>query len=373
MNTPPRLAVVVSHPTQYYSPWFRFLHEQRDCTLRVFYLWDFGVTARRDPRFERTFQWDVDLLSDYDHEFVPNTAATPGTERFAGLHNPALPARLTTWRPDAILLFGYRYRTHVRLIRWARRQRIPLIFRGDSHLLAEPRPSLPKRLLLGWIYRHFASITYVGAANRDYFAAFRVPPRKLFFAPHAVNQSHFDPAARVHRSAAQKLRESLGLHAGERVVLFAGKFAPNKQPLLLLSAFADLRPANVTLVLAGDGEQREMLQRAASASAAPVKFLPFANQSETWGLAVNEAMHMGVPCLVSDQVGCQRDLVTENETGWVFAAAQPASLQAALARALVALEQKPAALRAAVARRIGRYTYAQASAGLMQAVQSAIR
>jgi glycosyltransferase involved in cell wall biosynthesis len=34
---------------------------------------------------------------------------------------------------------------------------------------------------------------------------------------------------------------------------------------------------------------------------------------ETWGLAVNEAMHMGVPALVSDRVGCQRDLVRDKE------------------------------------------------------------
>ena len=41
--------------------------------------------------------------------------------------------------------------------------------------------------------------------------------------------------------------------------------------------------------------------------------LPSSGVYETWGLAVNEAMHMGVPCLVSDRVGCQRDLVTDGD------------------------------------------------------------
>lgn len=385
-----RLAVVVSHPTQYYSPWFRFLAAANRCTLRVFYLWDFGVTAQHDPRFNATFRWDVDLLAGYEHEFVPNSAKRPGTESFFGLHNPTLTARLAAWRPDAALVFGYRYRTHLGLMRWARRTGLPLIFRGDSHLLGQARPAPSKRLLLRWVYRHFAAFTHVGAANRDYFLTFGVAPQKLFFAPHAVNRDHFDPGSPACRQAARDLRLKLEIASDAPVVLFAGKFAPNKQPLALLSAFAALNHPAAVLLFVGDGELREPLLRAAAASGARVKFLPFANQSEmpsrylaadlfvlpsrgnyeTWGLAVNEAMHMGLPCLVSDRVGCQRDLVTDGETGWVFAADDHDALRATLARALTALAENPAALRQRIADRISRYTYVQATEGLLQAVAS---
>src|SRR5213076_327900 len=47
---------------------------------------------------------------------------------------------------------------------------------------------------------------------------------------------------------------------------------------------------------------------------------------ETWGLVVNEALHHGVPCAVSDQVGCGPDLVEEGVTGEVFRADDPAAL-----------------------------------------------
>ena len=50
-----RLAVVLTHPTQYYSPWFRWLRAHTALAFRVFYLWDFGVAARRDPQFGVTF------------------------------------------------------------------------------------------------------------------------------------------------------------------------------------------------------------------------------------------------------------------------------------------------------------------------------
>jgi glycosyltransferase involved in cell wall biosynthesis len=68
-----------------------------------------------------------------------------------------------------------------------------------------------------------------------------------------------------------------------------------------------------------------------------VLFVPFQNQSampvvyrlgdalvlpsgygETWGLAVNEAQACGRPSLVSDCVGCARDIIRERENGMIF-------------------------------------------------------
>jgi len=409
---PIRLAVVLSHPTQYYSPWFRWLHTRTALDLRVFYLWNFGVSAQADPQFKTVFAWDVDLLSGYASEFVPNVARSPGAESFWGFNNPGLPARLEAWSPDALLLFGYKWLTHLRTIFWARRHGIPVVFRGDSHFLGRPNPGWRRRLPLRLLFRSFAAVTYVGAANRAYFEELGVPAQRLFFAPHAVDGTLFDPSALSHRAAAAALRAQLGLDRTTRVVLFAGKLVPAKQPRELLEAFlgvdAASRRAAATkrgedtastfipfsaLIFVGDGEEKMALQEAARAAPPGlVHFLPFANQSEmparylladifalpsrglyeTWGLAVNEAMHMGVPCLVSDRVGCQQDLVTDGETGWVFRAEDPAMLATKLkvALAMVADDGSREKLRAAVLERISGYTYTQTTAGLLAAIGS---
>ncbi|HWA28479.1 MAG TPA: glycosyltransferase family 4 protein [Lacunisphaera sp.] len=382
-----RLAIVLSHPIQYYSPWFRWLRANTGLEFRVFYLWDFGVTAQRDPQFEASFKWDVDLLSGYDHEFVPNVSRDPGTHHFNGLDNPALGARLRAWQPDAVLLFGYAWRSHLGVIL---RPPAPLIFRGDSHLIGHS-PSWLKRTALRWLYGRFAAVTYVGAANRDYFQYFGVPESKLHFAPHCVDGVRFTRDAATEAAAA-RLRAELGL-LGKKVVLYAGKLLPAKQPTALLAAFQALGPSQAALVFVGDGPDRAALEAAAAKRPdCHVRFLPFANQSEmpvryaladvfvlpsrglyeTWGLAVNEAMHLGVPCLVSDRVGCQRDLVSEGETGWVFPATDLAGLQAALARALAALDGDTTALRARVARRIAGYSYAAAGQGLQAALAQTV-
>jgi len=387
-----RLAVVLSHPTQYYSPWFRFLQAESRLQLRVFYLWDFGVTDQHDPRFGRAVRWDTDLLSGYEHEFLSNRSARPGAEHFFGFRNPGLLRRLAAWRPDAVLLFGYKWASHLKVVAWASAAGIPLLFRGDSHLIGRGPPSLPKRIALRLLFSRFAAVLYVGAANRDYYRAFGVPARKLFFAPHSVNAAHFDPSLPAAPAAAAALRRDLGIADGARVLLFAGKFVPAKQPAELIEAFLRVRPPNLVLVMVGDGAERSRLEAMAAGAAAPaVRFLPFANQSEmparylmadafalpsrggfeTWGLAVNEAMHLGVPCLVSTQVGSQRDLVTSGETGWVFDPDQPGALEEALRSMAADLErpERRAALRTAVLARIAAYSYAATAAGLLNALE----
>ena len=390
-----RLAIVLSHPTQYYSPWFRWVRAQTTIEFRVFYLWDFGVSRQRDPQFGTSFEWDVDLLSGYDSEFVPNIAKNPGAEHFFGFNNPELGGRLAQWRPNAILLFGYKWASHLRAIAWARLRGVPLLFRGDSHLLGRGLPAPHVSVALRILYSQFASFLCVGAANREYFRAFGVPNRKLLLAPHSVNSSLFDRLSRFHAEQAQKLRAEMNLPTSMKIVLFAGKLMSTKQPRELLASFLKVRPPNTALVFVGEGpEKGDLMSTAASESggsaAVPVRFLPFANQSEmparylladlfvlpskgfyeTWGLAVNEAMHMGIPCLVSDRVGCQRDLVTHGETGWVFESEKPHALERALSDALAELDSptRRAEIQKAVADRIRGYTYQQTTEGLLAAL-----
>jgi len=244
--------------------------------------------------------------------------------------------------------------------------------------------------LLKLLYRQFTAITYVGAANRDYFLSLGVPATRLFFAPHSVDASRFNSAVPAARAAAQALRAELGL-AGKRVVLFAGKYSEAKQPLELLRAFHTAATDADALVFVGDGTLKADLTAVAhSRPDRHVCFLPFANQSEmparylladifalpsrghyeTWGLAVNEAMHLGVPCLVSHLVGCQRDLVTTRETGWVFPAEDSTALTTTLAQALRSAPEELQQLGTAARARVARYTYEQTTAGLLAAVAS---
>ena len=79
-------------------------------------------------------------------------------------------------------------------------------------------------------------------------------------------------------------------------------------------------------------------------------------------------MHMELPCLVSDVVGCQQDLVTDGATGWVFRAGDPAHLRAKLDEALAALDRDAVGFKSRAATRIADYTYEQTTAGVLRAL-----
>lgn len=295
------------------------------------------------------------LLEGYEHEFVPNTSKAPGTHHFGGLKNPRLSARLRAFDPDAVLLVGYNYWSLIDLVLTWPARRAPLMLRGDSHRLL-PEESWRgrfKAMLLRLLFTRFSAFLYVGTANRRYFELHGVEPARLFHAPHAVDNARFMADQENVREAAFEWRRELGISDANLVVLFAGKFEQKKRPLDLLEAFLRRGQEGVTLLFVGAGELESELRRRA-ASRANVVFAPFQNQSymprtyaacdlfvlpshgryETWGLAVNEAMCLGKPVVVSSHVGCAADLVEPGRTGLVFEAGDVAALERALEQAL---------------------------------------
>lgn len=388
-----RLAIVTTHPIQYYAPWFRFLAEVAGLDLKVFYLWDGGAHDRHDAGFDQTVRWDVPLLDGYEHEFVPNESKHPGADHFSGLRNGSLRRRLTDFRPDAALVIGYNYPSLLRLIfsRWPTRTPFPLIFRGDSHRLF-PRPESVREKLrhaaIARIYRRFAAVLYVGQANLHYFRAHGVPNERLFYAPHAVDNERFaaDPVARGR--AASEWRASLGIPPDRLLIVFAGKFEEKKRPLDLLQAFQRLGSHHrAALLFVGSGHLEAAL-RDRGAGTPQVYFAPFQNQSlmprtyaaadlvvlpsfgsgETWGLAINEALCVGRPVIVSDHVGCGPDLVVPGRNGLRFPAGDIIALSAALQDAV----SDPERLKrwGEAGREIVRaYDYAAASQGLFSALK----
>ena len=67
--------------------------------------------------------------------------------------------------------------------------------------------------------------------------------------------------------------------------------------------------------------------------------LPSYGYSETWGLAVNEAMCLSCPIIVSSHVGCSKDLVQEYQNGLIFEARNISDLTRCIKLAFSNLER----------------------------------
>jgi len=330
-----QLAIITTHPIQYYAPVFKLLHERKQVDIKVFYTWGEAATGKFDPGFDKKITWDIPLLDGYPYEWVHNTSSRPGSHYFNGVINPGLVKQVNNFKPDAVLVIGWAYSGHLKVIRYFK-NRVPVLFRGDSTLLDETNgiKNILKSIFLKWLYRHIDHAFYNGTNNKAYFEKYGLKEARLSFAPHAIDNERF---ARERKNESLKLRQSLGITSTDILVLYAGKLEEKKNPVLLVNAFIGLNNENVHLLFTGNGVLESALKLKAEAYG-NIHFIDFQNQTympviyqacdlfclpskgpaETWGLAVNEAMACSKAILVSDKCGCAIDLVRDGENGAIF-------------------------------------------------------
>jgi glycosyltransferase involved in cell wall biosynthesis len=347
-----KLAIVITHPIQYYVPVFQRLSQL--LTLKVFYTEGQQAINKFDTGFEQRIKWDIPLLSGYEFEFLKNISPYSGTSHFLGVINTAAVKSIQQFKPTTLLIYGWANPSHLNLIHFFH-NKVSIMFRGDSRLL-EGESWLKKAVktaLLNWIYNRVNTSFYVGSLNKEYFKSYGPPKMKLVYAPHAIDNARFE---KDQDSGSRDLRRNFKIPQTDILILFAGKHIQIKDPTILLRAFCDLKPAHVHLLFVGSGPLTASLRLYAAAQEAGrfVHFLPFQNQSkmptmykacdlfcmptknpgETWGLAINEAMAAGRGILCSDQVGAAKDLV-DDSNGAIFRAEDLADLKEKLTALLV--------------------------------------
>ena len=329
-----KIAIIATHPIQYYAPVFKLL--SKNIQVKVFYTSGDQTANKYDHGFKQNITWDIPLTDGYDYEFLENVAIDKGTHHFKGIINPNAIDQINTFKPDAILIYGWANKSHLKIMRYFK-GKVPVYFRGDSTLL-DQQPGLKniiRSIFLRWIYKHIDTAFYVGSANKAYFKKYGLKEKQLVFAPHAIDNTRF---AINRKAETDQLRKELNIREEDTLVLFAGKLEPKKNPELLLTAFMQINAPHIHLLFVGNGVLEEQLKlKVKNDQLSNVHFMGFQNQTqmpvvyqacdlfclpskgpgETWGLAVNEAMAAGKAVLVSDKVGCAVDLVTK-DTGAIF-------------------------------------------------------
>lgn len=331
-----RLAIITTHPIQYNAPLFRLLSERKRIAVKVFYTWGQSQEAVFDARFGLQRSWDIPLLDGYEYEFVHNTSKKPDSNSFFGVINPGLVDELKREKYDVILVYRWSLLSHLRILRSFSGDG-KIFFRGDSHLQKTPGglKGILKNRFLRFVYQHVDKALYVGKQNKEYYLRFGLTNEQLLYTPHAIDNERFSTDADIWEAKAHAERAALSIPQNCLVFLYAGKFYEVKQLELLIDVFQRLKGANYRLLLVGNGEQEKQL-RASAANDDRILFQPFRNQSEmplvyrlgdvfvlpskseTWGLAVNEAMACSRPAIVSDACGCAPELIIQGETGFVF-------------------------------------------------------
>lgn len=392
-----KLAFFLSHPIQYYSPWFRRLAGLMD--LHVYYFVKQDPVGQARAGFGVEFDWDVPLLDGYSYTFLKNRARNPSVGRFWGANTPEVAEICRIQRFDAAVLVGWNRWSAWQTIHACNRIGTPVLMRGDSILepgrhLRRSLKYLPYRTLLPRLGRYL----YVGERNREYLRHYGVPEERLHFVPHFVDDGWF--AARTHEArrsgTSAGIRSNLSIPQNAVVALFCGKLLPRKRPQDLLQAcrvfHQENERLNLHLIIVGDGPLRAELERQAGESCAGrVHFAGFQNQSvlpsyysaadflvlpsvsgETWGLVANEAMACGLPVVLSDRVGSAPDLVAAGETGYMYPAGDVSALAAAMRNLTLLLAARRGQVSRQVAERLARFSISAATEALMKTLSNVI-
>jgi glycosyltransferase involved in cell wall biosynthesis len=384
-----RIAVLNTHPIQYFAPLYRYLNQQEGITVEALYFSDCSLKGAMDKDFGVDIRWDVDLTSGYTHHFVGGAEGhrTPGD--FWSVYSPKVWKHIDKSRYDALWVHGHGYAGFLIAMLAARLKGIPILMRGETHL-GLPMPKWRKvlrTLMMKPFYSQCARLLAISTRNRAFYRSLGVPESKIFMVPYAVDNDRFVDAADDARSERLAIRAQFGIEPDVPLILYASKFQRRKRPDDLIAAVGKLAAlgANAHLLMIGSGEMdAELRAQVAALGLSNVTFGGFANQNalpgiyaasdvfvlpseiEPFGLIVNEVMCAGLPVVATDALGCAPDLVKHGETGLLYSAGDVDALADAL-KALVCDPERRRKMGQAGKVLISQWSFRQVYEGLMAA------
>jgi glycosyltransferase involved in cell wall biosynthesis len=362
-----RIAYLVSHPIQYQAPLLRRIAQEPDIDLTVFFGSDFSLRGYSDKGFGGVgVKWDVPLVEGYKHEFLPvvrdNATVGPTAPINRGIFS-RLRGTGGENAFDLLWVHGYASLNALHGILAANALGIPVLLRAESTLIDRPRKHLKllaKDLFFKILGQLIAGVMPIGTLNARYWRHYLGEEFPSWTMPYAVDNTYFRERSLEAAAGRSALQAELNLDPSRPVILFASKLQERKRCIDLLEAYLRLAPVpgvdpHPYLVIVGDGEERDTLgAHAAQSGVKGIRFCGFRNQSELprffdlatvfvlpsrhepWGLIVNEVMNAARPVILTGDVGCQPDLMTDGVEGCVFPAGDVAALTGALRRVLEA-------------------------------------
>jgi glycosyltransferase involved in cell wall biosynthesis len=243
---------------------------------------------------------------------------------------------------QAVILFGYRYISYLRVIRYCRTNGIPVFVHNDSNIHGERNLSGAKRAIKSRLYRWWiaqvSGIMSMGEYGDEFFLQYGADPGRLYRVPWPVDEG-FHSA--VNEERLNQFHRKFHLAADRRYLLYSGRLVPDKRVDLLIDAFAALaaRRPEWDLLIVGDGvlgdELRERVPEAIRSrvvwtgflggdepalayAAADVLVLP--SDREPWALVIQEAMSAGLAVVASHVAGAARELIKDKRDGRIFTA-----------------------------------------------------
>ena len=191
-----KLAVVTTHPIQYFVPIWRTLAAKPGISLHVFYASDHSIRGGIDSQFGVPVKWDVPMLEGYSSTFLSKRSLLDGHVRFFQHDRKDVNDIFRKEKFDALLIMAYSGALHIRALLAANRAGVPALLRGDNMDGTNPKRTRFKATLrfevLTRLYRRFDALLSVGRYTHRHYLEHGVPEERIFSSPHCVDDNLFE-------------------------------------------------------------------------------------------------------------------------------------------------------------------------------------
>jgi len=194
-----RIAVLNSHPIQYFAPLYAYLNSAPDLEVTALYLSDFSIRGGKDAGFGQDVKWDLDLLAGYRSMYVGPGARRREPGGFWSLVAPQVWNEVRSGRYDVLWLHGHNYAANLIGLMAAKTAGLPVMMRGETHLglPCHGLRSVLRPPLMGALYRACDRLLAIGSANAAFYRAMGVPDHKIFLVPYSVDNDRFVQASKL--------------------------------------------------------------------------------------------------------------------------------------------------------------------------------
>ena len=335
-----KLAIIVSHPIQHFSPQYASLAKHPDLQVKVFFASALGMKKYIDPDFKTEISWNNLLLDQYDHVFLNGETAIPSDK---DLDAPSLDAALEEFNPDVMIIYGYFQQFQRRAWRWAKRKKVKLAYISDSERNQQRNPvkEIIKYPFIRWYFSPVSAFLSVGDANEAYYKHYGVPDNKLVRMHFSIDIGAYEKAYSRKEELASELKKKYNLQDSRILISTVGKLVPWKRQGDIIDALKLLEDRGIEMDLAmiGSGAMESAWkEKAKTLRRSRVFFTGFVSPEELpayyaasnmyihpasiepHSLAISEAIYMGCPAIISDRCGSYgpTDDVQEGRSGFVF-------------------------------------------------------
>lgn len=320
-----RIGFVVNHPTQFEVPFYQYVAKEFPTdTFEIFYLKE-QQNQHFDRELGQQIKWGFNLFEAYPHQFLP-------------IKNPIATFKLKLEQTafDLIIVNGYKnqYQDFAKVCKDAN---VKVALRLDTVLFNQPWwKIILRKLILTKVYRQFDHFLVTGKVSRDYILKMGIKKNQTNIFSYCVDQQFFDLSNQEDSPYFKELSEKYKAK-NEQVVLSVAKFVGRESPWDILHAFIALNRTDLTLVLIGDGSEKEALMQLAAKHPHLKIFFPgyipyihlpeyyklssifiHAAKDEPWGVSVQEAIAGGCFVICSDKVGSSFDLLVTGKNGFTY-------------------------------------------------------